>query len=491
MGFLKQAQLSIMLFLAGICAITSLFVLFTKQMPKKQKRALLLMDISAVVLLIADRNAYIYRGDPGALAFYIVRVCNFLVFFLNPVILYGFNMYLDDICVRDGENRGVKRALLAANVTIVLSIALLIFSQFTGFCYSFNESNLYQRGPGYLFFVLILLLTIVIQIDLIIRSRKRFDKKTLTVLLLFTFVPILAAVVQVFLYGLSLINFGLVAMVVVLYVFTLTSLSKQIEDYRKNLLEMTLQRERVNTELALATRIQTDMMPSSFPAFPDRPEIDIYASMTPAKEVGGDFYDFFFVDHDHLALVIADVSGKGIPAAMFMTMTKSMLRTQTAAGHGPQEVLEAVNRLICENNKEKMFVTVWLGILNVNTGELTAANAGHEYPILKAPVGDYKLVKDKHGFVLGGLKRVQYKEYTLTVTPGSRLFVYTDGLSEARNEDRVLFGTDRILQALNSAKDAHPEEVLRTVNEAVARFVDGAEQRDDLTMMCIEYRGKS
>ena len=490
MEYLKQAQLSIMLFLAGICATTSLFVVFTKEMPKKQKRALLLMDISAVVLLIADRNAYIYRGDPGALAFYMVRVCNFLVFFLNPVILYGFNTYLDDICL-GAEDRNVRRVLTAANVTIVLSALLLIFSQFTGFCYSFDESNRYQRGSGYIYMVLVSLLTIVLQIDVIIRSRKRFNRKTLVVLLLFSVVPILAAVVQVFLYGLSLINFGLVAMVVVLYVFTLTRLSEQMEAYRRDLLAMTVQQERVNTELALATRIQTDMLPNIFPPFPDRPEIDIYASMNPAKEVGGDFYDFFFVDQNHLALVIADVSGKGIPAAMFMMMAKSMLQTQAAAGHSPREVLETVNRLICENNKEKMFITVWFGILDLDTGLLTAANAGHEYPILKTPGGDYEMVKDKHGFVLGGMKRMKYTEYTLTMAPGAKLFVYTDGVAEAMNSHRELFGIERTLQALNAAKDAPPDGVLRSVDEAVARFTAGAEQVDDLTMMCVEYCGKA
>ena len=280
-------------------------------------------------------------------------------------------------------------------------------------------------------------------------------------------------------------------MVVVLYVFTLNRLSEQMEDYRRDLLAMTLQQERVDTELALANRIQTDMLPNVFPPFPNRLEVDIFASMTPAKEVGGDFYDFFFVDHDRLALVIADVSGKGIPAAMFMMMAKSMLQTQAAAGHSPQEVLETVNRLICENNKEKMFITVWLGILDLRTGLLTAANAGHEYPILKAPDGDYELVKDKHGFVLGGMKGMRYKEYTLTMAPGSRLFVYTDGVAEAMNADKELFGVERTLEALNAAKDAPPAEVLRRVDEAVARFAGGAEQFDDLTMMCVEYRGKT
>ena len=170
---------------------------------------------------------------------------------------------------------------------------------------------------------------------------------------------------------------------------TFGKLSDQMKDYLRRILTMTAEKERVNTELALATRIQADMLPNRFPAFPDRPEFDLFASMTPAKEVGGDFYDFFFVDPDHLALVMADVSGKGIPAAMFMMMAKNVIQTQTMTGHSPKQVLTDVNNQICANNRERMFVTVWLGILDLKTGVLTAANAGHEYPILKSSEGSF------------------------------------------------------------------------------------------------------
>ena len=270
---------------------------------------------------------------------------------------------------------------------------------------------------------------------------------------------------------------------------TFGKLSDQMEEYLRNILAMTAEKERVGTELALATRIQADMLPNKFPAFPDRKDFRIYASMTPAKEVGGDFYDFFLVDENHLALVIADVSGKGIPAAMFMMMAKNMLATHAAAGHGPAEVLETVNKLICENNKEKMFVTVWFGILDLKTGILTAANAGHEYPVLKTPEGPFEIVKDKHGFVLGGMARMKYKEYELRLEPGSKLFVYTDGVAEAMNAEHELFGLERTVDALNAAADEPPEGILAAVDKAVADFVGEAEQFDDLTMLCVEYRG--
>jgi len=271
---------------------------------------------------------------------------------------------------------------------------------------------------------------------------------------------------------------------------TMTEMEKDIAAYEDNLTKVTAEKQRIGTELALATRIQADMLPNIFPAFPERSEFSIYASMTPAKEVGGDFYDFFFVDHDRLAMVIADVSGKGIPAAMFMMMAKSMIQTQAASGRSPSEVLENVNRLICQNNREEMFVTVWFAVLDLNTGLLTAANAGHEYPVLKQPDGGFELLKDKHGLAVGAMDGMKYREYRIQMNPGTKLFVYTDGVAEATDAHNELFGMTRTVDALNQAADKSPEEILQAVNSAVQSFVGDAEQFDDLTMMCIEYRGK-
>ena len=249
------------------------------------------------------------------------------------------------------------------------------------------------------------------------------------------------------------------------------------------------ERERLENELQMAAQIQTSMLPGSFPAFPDRTEFELFASMDPAKEVGGDFYDFFLIDDDHLGLVIADVSGKGIPAALFMMVSKAMLKNSAMSGLSPAAALEAVNRQVCESNREEMFVTVWLGVLEISTGRLTAANAGHEYPALKAPDGEFALFKDKHGLVVGGLEDMIYRDYTLTLTPGTKLFVYTDGVPEATDRENELFGAERMLAALNQNGDAGPEELLRNVRRAVDAFVGDAEQFDDLTMLCLEYKG--
>ena len=267
------------------------------------------------------------------------------------------------------------------------------------------------------------------------------------------------------------------------------SLTGRIKTYINDIQKITAEKERIGAELELATRIQTNMLPNIFPAFPDRKDFDIYASMDPAKEVGGDFYDFLLMDDDRLMMVMADVSGKGIPAALFMMVSMILIRNEVANGLSPAKALESVNNKICSNNREEMFVTVWLGILDLKTGKLTAANAWHEYPTLKEPDGHFELVKDKHGFVIGGMSGVKYKEYEWQLKPGSKVFVYTDGIPEATDSSNELFGTDRMVDVLRSVEDETPEEILRAVSAAIHQHAGEAEQFDDETMLCVEYKG--
>ncbi len=268
------------------------------------------------------------------------------------------------------------------------------------------------------------------------------------------------------------------------------SLTGRMKTYVSDIEKITAERERIGTELELATRIQTDMLPSVFPAFPDRKDFSIFGSMTPAKEVGGDFYDFLLLDENHLALVIADVSGKGVPAALFMMVSMILIRSEVKNGLSPAKVLKKINDQICAGNREDMFVTVWLGILDLRTGKLTAANAGHEFPALKQPDGRFELIKDPHGFVIGGLPGEEYEEYEWQLKPGAKVFVYTDGVPEAGGSRSALYGTDRMMETLRRAENESPEQILAAVDASVREYVGDAPQFDDVTMLCVEYKGQ-
>ena len=249
--------------------------------------------------------------------------------------------------------------------------------------------------------------------------------------------------------------------------------------------------ERLSMELELAKNIQNNMLPSIYPAFPERKEFDIYARTEPAKELGGDFFDFQMIDKDHLALIIADVSGKGIPAAMFMMASKIIIHNMAKnRSHDPAKILKAVNKQIGANNDTDMFVTLWLGILDISTGLLSAANAGHEYPCLMHKNRDFILLKDPHGLVLGVMDKTEYRSYEIQLVPGDTVFLYTDGVTEAVNTKNEEFGLERMVDALNLELEAPVAKLVDNVRGAINAFVGDAPQADDITMMVLRYFGE-
>ena len=261
-------------------------------------------------------------------------------------------------------------------------------------------------------------------------------------------------------------------------------------EYIDNLTAATAERERIETELEFASSIQRNALPNEFPAFPGRQEFDIYASMTPAKAVGGDFYNYFLTDEDHLVLMIGDVSGKGVPAALFMMENCILLRISTERGGSPAKILRAVNEYVCGHNRTDMFYTLWLGILELSTGVITFTNAGHEDAAVCRTGGRFDLYRTKHGFICGGLTGVPYRDHELKLEKGDKLFLYTDGVPEATDENNRMFTTDRMIDALNEYRDGTPREILEGLRRSVEFFVGDTPQFDDLTMICLEYRGK-
>ena len=389
---------------------------------------------------------------------------------IDLALIYLFYLYVKATLGFEGK---------FAKIVDKLIPVLLVFQLIIQFSNIFLPVTFFVNAQGYHVTSIVLLeevflvVTSVLTTILIFMSKNPFHQKA--AVLTFIFLPL---VEYVFLRGTfgEASQYGIVLMsLIVMYCV--------IFNFKSSKLAAT------ETELNMATEIQTSMLPSTFPAFPDRSEFDIYASMDPAKEVGGDFYDFFLIDDDHLATVIADVSGKGVPAALFMMSSKILLNDHATIGGSPAEILERVNKLVYANNKAHMFVTVWLGILEISTGRLTSASAGHEYPMINVN-GKYELLKDKHGLAIGAMPNSKYKDTEITLNKGDSVFVYTDGVAEATDANNELFGTDRTLEALNAIRaGVSQKEILAGVRSAVDAFVKEAPQFYYLTMLGLKYFG--
>ena len=389
---------------------------------------------------------------------------------LDLALIYLFYLYAKATLGFEGKFAKIVDKLIP--VLLVVQLIIQLSNIFLPVTFFVNAEG-YHVTSIVLLEEVFLVVTSVLTTILIFMSKNPFHQKA--AVLTFIFLPLVEYVFLGGTFG-EASQYGIVLMsLIVMYCV--------IFNFKSSKLAAT------ETELNMATEIQMSMLPLTFPAFPDRSEFDIYASMDPAKEVGGDFYDFFLIDDDHLATVIADVSGKGVPAALFMMSSKILLNDHATIGGSPAEILERVNKLVYANNKAHMFVTVWLGILEISTGKLTSASAGHEYPMINVN-GKYELLKDKHGLAIGAMPNSKYKDTEITLNKGDSVFVYTDGVAEATDANNELFGTDRTLEALNAIQaGVSQKEILAGVRSAVDAFVKEAPQFDDLTMLGLKYFG--
>ncbi len=463
----------------GICSLCFMQISASVHLDKKVRNYFQIF-FALIFIYISTHLARMLMDGIGGNG---VRTSLYLVTFFE-MLAAGFMSFSISLLVlsvtRPGKN--IKKIAVGLLTLLVIHIVLLSAGAVGDLIYYFDESNIYHRGKLYILSNLSPLMMLIIDVALLVKLGGNVVKRVRVAFWIYMIAPIAAIIIQSFTYGIQFIIIATVGAAV--YMFSVI-IKDQNEKYEKQQMESS----RIETELSMASRIQADMLPNIYPAFPERSEFDVFASMDPAKEVGGDFYDFFLVDDDHLCLIMADVSGKGVPAALFMMASRIILVHNAMSGKTPAQILTDANNAICMNNREEMFVTVWLGILELSTGRLTAANAGHEYPVICHAGGDFELVKDKHGFVLGGMDGVKYKEYELQLKTGSKLFLYTDGVPEATDADKTLFGTDRMLEALNKDTKTTPKQILKNVRESVDKFVGEAEQFDDLTMLCVEYRG--
>ena len=415
-------------------------------------------------------NAFMYftMGVPGIGGLYYAFVL--LSKLLDLAMIFFFYQYVK--VTLGFEGKLTRWADKEFPILLVLECLIILSNIFYPITFRIDANGGYQGTAVFFLEDVFLIVASIITTILIIRSKSPRNQKGAA--LMFIFLPLFNYAATFGEFG-NASNYGMILMsLIVMYCI--------IFNYNSAKLAST------QTELSMATEIQASMLPSIFPAFPNRKEIDLYASMDPAKEVGGDFYDFFMVDDDHLGIVIADVSGKGVPAALFMMISKTIIQNYAMLGISAAEVLKKANESLCSQNKMEMFVTAWIGILELSTGKMTCASAGHEYPAIFHD-GKYRLLRDRHGLVLGGMETARYREYEIAFSKGDKLFVYTDGVPEATNIDGELFGTDRMIDALNTTVKADPKETLRIVRDSVDKFVDVAEQFDDLTMLCLEYKG--
>jgi len=246
---------------------------------------------------------------------------------------------------------------------------------------------------------------------------------------------------------------------------------------------------RIDAELAFAKAIQHSALPSVFPPYPNHREFEIHATMHTAKEVGGDFYDFYFIDEENLAFLIADVSGKGIPAAMFMMQSKTILKSLAESGMSVEQVFTHANEKLCEGNDANMFVTAWMGVLNTRTGKVLFSNAGHNPPLVKHADGSFEYLKSRAGFILAGMEGIRYRKNELQLDPGDVIYLYTDGVTEATDLDNQLYGEERLQAVLEKHKNETPQLICDLVKTDVDTFVGEAPQFDDITMLTLRYNG--
>lgn len=393
-----------------------------------------------------------------------------IVCVVDATFTFAYWLYMSHTLKTKKKVTAVLDAIAA--VLWVVFLVLPFVNLFTPLYFYIDDVGRYQYGELWWLAYIFLGVVFLFAIASLFLSKEKMRNKIVVVV--FLALPVFGVVAAWGEDGLSVIYPGM--MISLILVYSLLSYDNEKHLYAKS------------KELNLATNIQMDALPNTWPAFPDHKEFDIYALMHPAKEVGGDFYDFFLIDEKHLGIVIADVSDKGVPSALFMMQSKIILQNYAMMGLSPKDVLTKANKQLCANHQQKLFVTVWFAVLDLETGLLTAANGGHEYPIIKKPNGDFEIFKDKHDLVVGMVDGIPYREYQTQLEKGTKIFVYTDGVPECVGFDGQ-FRLDRAVETIKKYEDKAPEEICKSMLEELKTFMGDNDQFDDITMVCVEYKG--
>ena len=463
----------------GVCSLCMLQLAVSDHLRKEIKNYFIVFFATILFYIVSHLARELMDGIQGSG----IKTAMYSVTFVE-LIAAGFMTFMMSVCVLVASKVGARetRLRLVLLVFLVTHVLIVVAGQFFGFIYSIDENNAYQRESLYILSNIGPLFMLLFDASLLIRNHKNIKPRIKLAFWLYILAPLVAMGIQSISREIQLIIFATVSAAV----FMFTAI---IEDINETYAKQQIVTARLSTELSMATDIQASQLPRLFPAFPNRPEFELYASMEPAKEVGGDFYDFFLVDDDHIGLVMADVSGKGVPAALFMMIARVLIKAHLQNGESPSETLQNVNDQLCESNEAALFVTVWMALIQISTGKGVAVNAGHEHPALRRADGKFELIKYRHSPAVAIIDGISFKEHEFQLNPGDSLFVYTDGVPEATNSKNELLGPDRMVDALNKDPDASPKQILDNVREDINSFVSGAEQFDDITMMCLKYKG--
>ena len=452
-----------------VCAVIFYICLHDSAGIGERNRLFLSLLIAAGVGMFLSAFAWIIQGI--ARFALLNRIVNVLLYANNYVMLFLFwrcELFMLEI------DEKLKRTVNSFMLIFLLPVLAVILSNlFFPVLFSVDAEGFYRR-TGWFSFIFIMMIPLLLGIGYgIITARSSSRDKWIVGS--FIGLPVIVFLITIIDPDISILEPAEFFSVMIIYLTLINERGKKLAV--------------TETELSVAAEIQESVLPHVFPPFPERAEFELFASMDPAREVGGDFYDFLMIDDDHLAILIADVSDKGVPAALFMMSTKNLINYRARQGGTPAEILTDVNAQIAHDNESSMFVTVWMGILDLRTGVLTCANAGHEYPAVCGQDGVFRIFRDRHGLMLGGMEFSKYKDYELTMAPGDKIFVYTDGVPEANDPNGELYGMTRLEAALNRIAGEGPEAILQGIRKDVDSFADGAKQFDDLTMLGLEYRG--
>ena len=450
-----------------------LFICFVIDVQKNGSdlRFLFMLLIVAYVGCFTDACAWLVDGVPSLR--WVNILDNTVYYICAPLEACFFWLYtmtylkLDDINIRR-----IGKCIVWA---LVIPVSLRIINIFTGIYFTVDASGVYHRSPDYALSMTYSYTVMILALAGVIYERKKLQRFQIITFFAYAIFPLLIGVLTAFVYGLS--PSASVIMLIVLLVYGVLNVNQGRE------------KAAADRDLTVAAAIQENILPKIFPYLPERKEFDLYATMNAAREVGGDFYDFFMVDDDHLVMVMADVSGKGIPAALFMMVARTLIKNRAMSGEDPKDVLYDVNNQLCEGNIAELFVTVWMAKISLSTGVGLAVNAGHEHPAIRHKDGSFELVEYKHSPAVATMEGLKFRQHEFKMEPGDAFFVYTDGVTEAADATNVFFGTDRMLEALNKNSTADPQGLLENVAEEIKAYVREAKQFDDITMLAFQYNG--